>query len=362
MALRALPPLLQLLLLLLLAPPLDAEPAPSPQPFAPLERRAGLTPEAFEREYLRLGKPVIVVGAAAGWAARQWTVPRLAERFPQHGFGRDGGLTVANDPELWHALRRDYSTPAFLQLRGQTPRESEPFLFSAAVSHAHIDTGCLLSYAAQLHGYKRWTFWPPVANLTVRDPDSGAALYSPTPTQGVAHPGDVVFFPPGFYHATEMVHPLAPLFRPTMTPGYLLSMSVYFDHPTAGPDLYFRAVGRKLLALPEYCACGLAWQLQPPADFVQHVAEACMGYGKAAPPRDGCPGDSLFVATDPPCLRMCGVAEPFCPTSGSAGGGCACPDPARSFWNGFMCMPEEHCAGRVLDTLAEQTAEAACEA
>ena len=49
-----------------------------------VERRRGLTPEQFRREYFLTGKPVVLEGVASGWpAVKKWTFEYLLERCGQ---------------------------------------------------------------------------------------------------------------------------------------------------------------------------------------------------------------------------------------------------------------------------------------
>ncbi|HEX4338719.1 MAG TPA: cupin-like domain-containing protein [Polyangiaceae bacterium] len=59
-----------------------------------------LTPELFEREFVRPARPIVIRGLASDFAARSWDFPRIAPHFPKRALRATGvshGLR-----ETWH--------------------------------------------------------------------------------------------------------------------------------------------------------------------------------------------------------------------------------------------------------------------
>lgn len=89
-----------------------------------VERRRGLTPEEFGREYFVTGKPVVLDGAAAEWPCiRRWTPDFLAERCGQERIDvLDGQNWAVNHAGNRDAVSTSETSMAFRDLLRHTKK------------------------------------------------------------------------------------------------------------------------------------------------------------------------------------------------------------------------------------------------
>ena len=220
----------------------------------------------------------------------------------------------------------------------------------------------LQSYSVQLQGTKEWRLWPLVPDASVHGdagdsggenagagaghahahPGDGTAkdgtakdgrqtavhrgVYTPAPLRGLLHPGDILYFPPGWYHETKMLQRGASAPHGSTLATTPLSLSAYWEitedaQPSADgvsasmgsaeavsvstgslasagtaadvdpgegtgtgsggggrffPAAFYRAMNTKdeILSTPEYCHCGAKWGLQSKATAKRWIATA----------------------------------------------------------------------------------------
>lgn len=119
---------------------------------------------------------------------------------------------------------------------------SEPEIFSATTGQrfgdpTHFDLSCDGSLSIQFEGRKRWQLWAPWAV------GGGAPYPAHTQFETVLDEGDVLFFPPGFYHTTHVLQ------------GDSIAAAFYF----AAPPVYGSLDPRSWRSHPlGYAACGWA--------------------------------------------------------------------------------------------------------
>lgn len=220
-----------------------------------VERVSSLSPEAFERDFLSPGRPVVLTGALDDWPAiAAWTPEslgrRLAGRRLPVAWSSDGAFDYADDAPAFASEEMDGADAAAAiagaeasgrrpylmqqpiakvapELLAEVPipalaraRKVDPYLwFGAAgcVSPLHFDVANNLF--AQVYGRKRFTLAPPDhyqelapapisarhANLSRLDPERPdlarfPAFASVATTRCEVGPGDLLYLPPFYWH------------------------------------------------------------------------------------------------------------------------------------------------------------------
>ncbi|HOY05094.1 MAG TPA: cupin-like domain-containing protein [Saprospiraceae bacterium] len=217
----------------------------------PVERRTGLTPEQFSKEYLHPMKPVIFTDLTASWPAREkWTiehfknkhgqlrVPVVSNNYSKPGKGYMEPDRVISFKEyleilesgpndlrifLWNIfkvapeLRQDFRIPTIMD--GFV--DELPFMFfggegSKVALHFDIDMSHV--FLNQIHGRKRVLLFPPdqgrnlyrhpftvasYVDLNNPDYEKYPALAKAKGYEVMLEPGESLFMPSGFWHYIE---------------------------------------------------------------------------------------------------------------------------------------------------------------
>jgi hypothetical protein len=217
----------------------------------PVDRRTGLTREAFADEYLRPMRPVVFTDLTAAWPARQkWTlehfksnyghlrVPVVSNNYSKPGKGYMAPDRVISFREyleileagptdlrifLWNMFREapemrdDFSMPTIMD--GFV--NEFPFLFfggqgSKVALHYDIDMSHV--FLNQIHGRKRVVLFAPdqsrhiyhhpftvASYVDLNNPDYGKypALAKAKGWETILQPGETVFMPSGYWHYIE---------------------------------------------------------------------------------------------------------------------------------------------------------------
>ena len=162
----------------------------------------------FAARYTRRGLPVIIEAATVLIDSRQQSEIRDARAEQLKRCGGDGcrhEVRICDDDQCMQAaaMRAD-GVPSCI---GE-PATSfmVPNLFSGDVGQTfggpvHFDHSCDQSLSVQYDGLKRWSLWSP---WTIPAHD-GALLPPLQLMNGTLSAGDALWFPPGFFHATEIL-------------------------------------------------------------------------------------------------------------------------------------------------------------
>ncbi|MBA3774510.1 MAG: cupin-like domain-containing protein [Ramlibacter sp.] len=229
-----------------------------------IERRCGLGADAFEREYRRGLRPVVMQGAAADWpAVREWSFERLAERcgdtrvvVDSYSSQRARETTFAEFVSLLNGNTGTGTVPLYLQewyyqehcaqLAADLPEldiaqyDFRRELYGEAVStnhqlwigqkggitRLHQDSYMVDVMHVQLVGAKRWSVLGPRANLP-RTGDGranfGRLVDHPDTElmQCVLEPGDVLYLPAQWFHRIELLEDSMGLGRKCLDPIHL---------------------------------------------------------------------------------------------------------------------------------------------
>ena len=218
---------------------------------SPVERRSGLTREAFAAEYLEPSKPVVFTDLAKDWSAHQnWTihhfrkqyghfmVPVVSQNHAQPGknylaaektipFGEYLNLLEAGPTDLriflWNIfktapeLRRDFKIPDIMD--GFV--DELPYMFfggEGSFVGMHFDIDMSHVFLNQIHGRKRVILFAPDQSRNLyqlpftvasfvdpRNPDYNRypALANAVGYDVMLQPGETLFMPSGFWHFIE---------------------------------------------------------------------------------------------------------------------------------------------------------------
>lgn len=241
----------------------------------PIERVEELSAEAFKRDYLKRRRPVILAGAARGWASCEaWDLDFFRERYGQTGavvlpearttsgfkgtreaeevreddfgtliaeMGDRGGpyirfSTVVEDrAELAEQLDLGWVRRRF----GRLPFGHRAYTFiGGAGSRTRLHCDMPPNLFVQLHGRKHWILYPTecravidpllersalsyTTNLEVREPfvAEDCITHHLDRYEGVLEPGDVLFNPAYFWHdVVNLTDTVAVSYR-WLTPG-----------------------------------------------------------------------------------------------------------------------------------------------
>ncbi len=217
----------------------------------PVDRRTGLTPETFAREYLIPRKPVIFTDLMAPWPAREkWTIGYFKETY--------GNLQVPVFSANYSKPGKSYMTPdkiipfrEYLETIEKGPTDLRMFLFNifrhapelckdfsqptimdgffrdfpymffggqGAKVALHYDIDLSHVFLNQFHGRKRVVLFPPeqsrniyqhpftvASYIDVNNPDYELypALRYVTGYECCIHPGETIFMPSGHWHYIE---------------------------------------------------------------------------------------------------------------------------------------------------------------
>ncbi|CAM9976017.1 unnamed protein product, partial [Scytosiphon promiscuus] len=217
-----------------------------------VDRRTGLSPEDFRRDYEEPNKPVVLTDAAASWpAVQKWTRRQLSAA---HGDLRlhAGGLEFALKDYLRYAeeskdelplyvfdkrfvdkcpdLGEGYSVPDvfpddLFSVLGKDRRPDHRWLIAGPArsgSSFHVDPNCTSAWNATISGRKKWIMFPPGETPPgVHPSEDGLDLAAPVsitewflnfyenchapgrkvrPLECVVSAGEVVFVPMGWWH------------------------------------------------------------------------------------------------------------------------------------------------------------------
>lgn len=217
-----------------------------------IERRKNLSLREFRQVYLRLGIPVIMVGAARHWPCIQkWTPDWLAERYgddpvalidaapgnlaeidyqmrqthlreliremdaqPLEKYSRFNRL-LYDHPELRH----DFDARWLRQRRNRLASGNTFQVFIGGQgSHTHLHAAAEHNLFTQVYGRKHWYLYPPSYDLVLQPPVNRAPYfhspYDPDhpdlerfPAMAyldhyecILEPGDIFFNPPSWWH------------------------------------------------------------------------------------------------------------------------------------------------------------------
>ena len=200
-----------------------------------VQRVRGLNASEFYRRFPRRGLPVVLEGAIApavrtsALALTECLADEYARKAAAHGFRaddacdryggwcRDGvqissdpicialaGFTVATvPPELAAVIELPRPLP---DVSGVAMRMAEPFVLwtppgGTFGKNDHFDQLCANTFSMQYQGTKRWTLWAP---WELPGAGSGARSHirAHTRFEALVRPGDVLFYPPAWFHAT----------------------------------------------------------------------------------------------------------------------------------------------------------------
>ncbi len=217
----------------------------------PVDRRTGLTREAFADEYLQPSKPVVFTDLMDAWPAKtKWTIEFFKEHY--------GYLQVPVVSNNYSKPGKGYMTPdmiiplrEYLERLEQGPTDLRLFLFnifrhvpelikdffipsimdgfikefpfmffggegSKVALHYDIDLSHV--FLNQFHGRKRVVLFPPgqskylyqhpftvASYVDVNNPDyeKYPALRKVCGYETILHPGETIFMPAGFWHYIE---------------------------------------------------------------------------------------------------------------------------------------------------------------
>ena len=114
----------------------------------------------------------------------------------------EAALDAGDMPALGRLLTFPRSLPS---LAAVTARFGTPYVFLSQPRDAfggpmHFDMICTGTLSMQHRGHKRWSLWAP---WELRDAD-GARVPAHQRYEAVARPGDVVYYPPAWFHATRV--------------------------------------------------------------------------------------------------------------------------------------------------------------
>lgn len=239
--------------------------ADGPAKAAGIERRRGLSYAEFERDYLRANKPVILCGAMDEWAALDKWSPEFFKRghaaAPVTVEGEPTTLGAFIDEVLASTAERPSRYLRDKIIREIAPellRDIEPFceysfpnwlpgfyllkkfrgLFSIAqielfiggvgtrLGEIHYDYIHVHNVLCQIYGRKEFTIFPPDdadhlyacvekaafsnPNAAIKNPDDVDLARFPLfakarPIRFVQEPGEIVFLPSGWWHATRLL-------------------------------------------------------------------------------------------------------------------------------------------------------------
>lgn len=229
-------------------------------PPAGIDRRARLSPREFIEQYAIPQRPVIVSDAAADWPAmqrftfaffreryghlaktirgRRWTLAEAIDRIPTSGPENPApypfNLNVETHfPELLRDMRPELAFGRLdrvnhLLLPRIFMRGTEVYeLFfggrGASFPHVHYDALCLHTQITQIIGSKEFFLYPPeqgrfmyprpdnpkVSQVEFAAPDLARfPLFArATPLVATVRPGETIFFPARWWHATRIHEP-----------------------------------------------------------------------------------------------------------------------------------------------------------
>lgn len=214
-----------------------------------IDRRRGLSPEAFRQEYELPNRPVLLTGAMSGWAAmRKWGRDYLQQQLGAQD------VTVGNMPmpfstylsysddnhdemplylfdKLFAArapgLAADYTVPPHFSddlfaLLGESRPDYRWLIMGPPRSGSsfHVDPNATSAWNALVWGRKKWILYPPGAVPPgVHPSPDGADVATPLslmewfinfyaatqetkvrPVEFVARPGELLFVPRGWWH------------------------------------------------------------------------------------------------------------------------------------------------------------------
>jgi hypothetical protein len=224
-----------------------------------IDRRTGLTPEAFHREYVTPGRPVVLSGALSAWPAIQrWSPSYFRERCPdlrvrvKDGYIAQRKVTEMRLADYLDLLEADEAErqkdpeasrpPApylhdfpLLSLKPDLIADLEPFprehfsglyrpkwweftqfFLGPANSFTPLHFDCLetQNLSFQVYGQKRWILIPPSerehcyiydwrwSKVDADAPDLTAypAFAKANPMECTIGPGDLLYVPPGTLH------------------------------------------------------------------------------------------------------------------------------------------------------------------
>ena len=242
------------------------EPAqPCAAPSAPaIEKRAGVVPGEFYREYMLPRRPVVLTDALDGWPALgKWTPEFFGEGWPDKTFEMDGkswcladfvAAVLASDPaapapylrnqvlrehfpELWDDIRPDlpYFMPNWMRrpfrnavFRDLFHRGSAIELYIGGNGRGfpilHWDGYHTHAFLMQIYGRKEFYVYGPeqtkylypredcpnlshCADIKNVDLQKYPLFAKAQPAVFVLEPGETLFIPSGWWHTTQMLSP-----------------------------------------------------------------------------------------------------------------------------------------------------------
>jgi hypothetical protein len=227
-----------------------------------------MSPDAFEREFVRPARPVVLRGLVADWPARSWDFPRIASRLPKRplrasGVSRADRLRVQTwevspdeiadrlsggdreeDPD---ALRPDWLFDLMGDLPELIPECPPPDVYRGRIQYrlfmgrSTTTPGHYHSYQhamiCVIHGHKRVVLYPPgdsprlypyplegenrhyqSSQVDFAEPDGERfpKVTGAHPVATVLGPGDALFVPIHWWHAVYGV-------------GSVMSTSLFWD-------------------------------------------------------------------------------------------------------------------------------------
>jgi ribosomal protein L16 Arg81 hydroxylase len=242
-----------------------------------VDRRAGLSLREFRKEYLYVGKPVVITDAIESWPARsQWTLEYFRSRYADTKVAvcRLGGERYqASDMEMttlsafidqvstssfetypyyvrddWQIflthkeLLSDYNVPKYFfdwfVFLPSFMRLIYPRIFigpRGALTPLHLDIWGTHAWLAQLVGRKRWILFPPDqrellydCNVQPQHPDyERFPLFRDSrPLECTIGPGDLIFVPGGWAHEVVSLDATLSITHNYMGPGCFTSSLV----------------------------------------------------------------------------------------------------------------------------------------
>jgi histone arginine demethylase JMJD6 len=222
-----------------------------------VERRSNLSPDEFRREYLEPLRPVVLTDGIESWGARAWTpewfrrvhgdkIVKIDDQPRRLGDYIDQLLSATPDRPVPYLRNVDIPT-AFPELLPdvQRFRLAEPSRIGSKLLPAnfpqanhfldlfiggpgsgfpyiHYDIHHLLSYLTQIHGEKEFYLYPPeqgrflyprpdqpnesgLGNPLQPDLERFPLFREAKPLTFVLRPGETLFIPCGWWHATRML-------------------------------------------------------------------------------------------------------------------------------------------------------------
>jgi ribosomal protein L16 Arg81 hydroxylase len=211
-----------------------------------IERRRGLSPEEFEREYRHRTRPVVLEAHVADWpSVRTWSLDHLAERFGTVSVVVDGynskaarEATLAQFVSMLEKNQDNAAAPVYLQewyyqvsapglaadmpemdiaqydfrrnLYGEAASTNHQLWLGqkGGVTRLHRDSYMVDVMHAQIIGEKHWYVMAPTAELhadTDADWKELAAAPETELMQCLLKPGDVLYLPANWYHRIELL-------------------------------------------------------------------------------------------------------------------------------------------------------------